>query len=372
MTGKILVAGGGLAGAAAAITLAQAGRAVTLIERHSAPVHKICGEFCSIETQKYLARLGIDAAALGGQKISHVRLLRGSHVVAAKLPFEGIGLTRKTLDEALLACAARAGAVVERGQAIRQITLRPEISVEMDGGATHHPEVLLLATGKHEARGVARLATPSDYVGFKTYFALSPGQQRELAGHVELYLYPGGYAGLQMVEAGQANFCILVSAKILQRAGGRWRDVLQHLQAVNPQLAVRLENATELLAAPLSIARIPYGFIHRPARDSTQTQCYRLGDQAAVIPSFTGDGMAIALHSAALATQFLRRGQNPAAYHRQLAADVSGQIRRAGVLHSLLSAPFISPALVASAKIFPQALAISAAMTRVPARALLC
>lgn len=77
--------GGGLAGGAAACGLAlggfaAGGRAVTLLERDRAPVDKICGEFLSVEAQASLAAIGLDVAALGGHRISRLRLVRGAGV----------------------------------------------------------------------------------------------------------------------------------------------------------------------------------------------------------------------------------------------------------------------------------------------------
>ena len=85
---------------------------------------------------------------------------------------------------------------------------------------------------------------------------------------------------------------------------------------------------------------MPYGFVHRPAPDDA-ANCYRLGDQAAVIPSFTGDGMAIALHSAALAARCIVAGEGAEIYHRRLAEQVGAPIRRAGWLDHALSLPFL-------------------------------
>ena len=365
---RILVAGGGLAGAAAATRLAQAGREVTLIERAASPVDKVCGEFLSAEAQAYLRQLGFDAGQLGGDRITHLRLVRGNQVITTKLPFEAIGLTRRTLDEALLEHAGKAGVTVRRGYGIRHISAAPEIAVQVEELGVLRPKTLLLATGKHEARGAARRCRPSSLVGFKTYFRLAPAQHRALAGHVELLLFPGGYAGLQLVEGQKANFCVLVEADLLRRVGGKWPNLLEHLQVANPHLATRLSGAEALLAAPLSIAGVPYGFIHQSAADDP-AGLFRLGDQAAVIQSFTGDGMAIALHSAARAAQSVLDGGRAADYHRRLAGDVSGQIRRAAALHFLLSSPYLAPSIFRGAKTFPKLLALSAALTRVPERA---
>ncbi len=350
----VVVAGGGLAGAAAATALAQAGIAVTVIERDAGPADKICGEFLSAEALTYLSQLGLNVAALGGHPITHVRLVRGARATTAALPFRGIGLSRKTLDEALLNHAAAGGANVQRGQTFR---LQDH----------NHPD-LFLATGKHELHGQKRDSNPPDLVGFKMYFSLSPAQQAALSHHVELIMFPGGYGGLQLVEHDKANFCCLVSSKRLKRAGGKWSDLLADLCADSPHLAARLAGAKPLLAAPLTIARVPYGFIHRARAGD---DCFRLGDQAGVIQSFTGDGMSIALHSAALATRFYLSGQSSSAYHRQLARDIAGQIKRASALYNVISAPVLQPVLFAAAKACPASLAIAAKLTRVPQQSMI-
>ncbi len=361
----ILVAGGGIAGAAAATLLAQAGRQVTLVERQAEPVHKICGEFISGEARTYLAALGLNLAALGGQPITHVRLVRGNRAIAARLPFEGLSLTRRRLDEALLNYAAAAGVVVRRGQAIRSIRFAPGVTVELDRAEALHPKILLLATGKHEVRGVARQAEPGALVGFKNYFHLASAQRAALAGHVELIVFSGGYAGLQLVEDGTANCSLLVDQPTFAGIGGRWDDLLAYLCAVSPHLGKRFAGARTELAAPLSIARVPYGFVHHSRRDDPPCM-YRLGDQAAVIPSFTGDGMAIALHSATLAARCVQAGEDAASYHQLLAHGLAGQVRRAVILHRLLSAPRMGVGVFALAGVFPAVLAIAARCTRVP------
>ncbi len=65
-----------------------------------------------------------------------------------------------------------------------------------------------------------------------------------------------------------------------------------------PHLGARLDGANCLNDRPLAITGLPYGHM---AWDSGGL--WRLGDQAAAIPSFSGDGMSIALHSAARAAR---------------------------------------------------------------------
>jgi flavin-dependent dehydrogenase len=362
----VLVAGGGLAGAAAAAVLARAGQAVTLVERNAGPTDKICGEFLSAEAAAALSGLGLDVGALGGARITHVRLVRGAKMVTTKLPFAGLGLSRRVLDEALLRHAAACGVDVRRGHAVRGVEAGDEgVALDVDGGGTLRGGRLLLATGKHELRGWRRAeGAENGLVGFKMYFALAPAARAALAGHVELIMFRDGYAGLQLVEGERANFCLLVNKTRLAECGG-WDGLLAWLCESSPHLAARLAGAVALLPAPLSIARVPYGFVHRAAGPA---RVYRLGDQAGVIQSFTGDGMAIALHSAMLAAGAVRRGETAAAYHRQLARDVTGQIRRAGALYRVAQTPAAQPALLGLARLWPAGLALAARLTRVPER----
>ncbi len=364
MTG-IVIAGGGLAGAAAAAGLARAGRPVTLIERETQPVHKICGEFLSAEAQDYLARLGLDVATLGGAPISKLRLIRGARVASTNLPFRAIGLSRFKLDEALLLHAQRCGARLRRGHAVRNVAVAPGISLDVEG-STIAPDILLLATGKHELRGVKRDAAPRrNLIGFKMYFRLRSEARLVLEDHIELIFFPGGYAGLQMIEDGIANLCLLVDRDRYRLSGGGWETLLAYLKSESPVLADRLAGAEQVLAQPLTIYQVPYGFIHRPsAADSNAL--FRLGDQACVIQSFTGDGMSIALHSAALAVQAVLRGEGAAAYHRQLARDIRGQIKRADMLYALMDRRVAQAGLFGITKLWPESLRIAARFTRVP------
>jgi len=366
MTEPVLVAGGGLAGAAAAALLAQAGMAVTLVERAAAPADKICGEFLSSEAVTFLAELGLDVLALGGEPIDHLRLVRGSRAVAAPLPFTGIGLSRRVLDEALLRHAEGCGARILRGHAVQGVEVGADhVSLSVDGMGSLSGRALLLATGKHALRGMPRQEAPvNGLIGLKMYFQLQPSVRAALAGHVELILFPGGYAGLQLVEGGRANLCLLVPKQRFLGLGG-WHGLLRWLCETSSFLAARLEGATPLLEAPLAIARIPYGFVHQA---SGPDHVFRIGDQAGVIASFTGDGMAIALHSASRAATALLRGEGAASYHKGLARDLTKQIGRADLLYRLAERPAAQRVLLAGARIWPGALALAARATRVTDR----
>jgi len=333
----IVILGGGLAGASAACILADSGRSPLLIERDAEPRHKVCGEFLSIEAQAYLADLGIDLDGLGASRIARIRLAHGRNRTEAHLPFLARGLSRRSLDEALLQQAGSRGVRILRGVSAREISTEGK-SVRLDAGTKGaiRTQTLFLATGKHDVRGVKRASagTMNDLIGFKGHYRLAGRQKIELEGYVEVMLFAGGYAGLQLVEDGLANLCLVVSRRYFDDAGKSWDRLIARIVDECAHLGERLGAAQPLFERPLSIFQIPYGFLHDPYAEDPPG-LFRLGDQAAVIPSFTGDGMSIALHSGRLAaTTFLAQGQASVIFQRQLRKDVQPSIRFSSALNT--------------------------------------
>lgn len=369
----IVVVGGGPAGAGAASLLAASGCATLLLEREASAQHKVCGEFVSCEAQAALRGLGVDLRALGGVPIGQVRLVSGRSVAESPLPFEGTGLTRKVLDEALLMSAKEHGAEVRRGTAARSVGVEGNaLRLSLSGGREVVASTLFLATGKHDLRGAKRPVVDGsgDFIGFKSYFRLQPSQRRALDGTIEVVLFDGGYAGLQLVEGGVANLCLLARRDLFDRVGRSWGALLAHLLNLCPHLAARLAGSDSLLARPLTIFRIPYGYLHEPD-DLDPEGLFRLGDQMGVIPSFCGDGIAIALHTGRLAAAtWLARGNAAGAFHRQVREDIGGQIRLASGLYGFAAHPLGRSATVMLCRGFPGAMRAVAAHTRIPQGAL--
>lgn len=361
-----VVLGGGLAGTSLALRLAAAGREVLLLERSRGPHNKVCGEFLSGEALHYLREHGVQPEALGAVPIRQVRLASQSRFSSADLPFPAQSLSRLCLDEYLLQAAVAAGVEIRRGTHVG--SLQPENggwAIDLREGKRVHARDVFLATGKHDLRTQPRpTGTHTGLVGFKMYYRLPPAQANALQGAVELALFPGGYAGLQPVEGGRANLCLLVDAATLRRCGGNWTHLQGHILQHSAHLRTHLQDAEPLLDAPLTVASIPYGHVQQ----GTEPGLWRLGDQAAVIPSFSGDGMSIALHSAALAAQTYLWGDSSPAFQRKLA----GQMGRRLWLATALSRTLVQrPWMAQLAHLFPALLPRVGSMTRIPDRDLL-
>jgi flavin-dependent dehydrogenase len=360
---EVLVLGGGVAGCAASIALARKGRAVTLIEREPTPQHKVCGEFLSGEALEDLHALAIDVASLGAVPIDYVRLAAARRAAEAALPFPAASLTRKTLDTALIAEAIAAGVRVERGRSVQALsrTTSNVWQATLDDGTTRAAPAVFLATGKHDVRGHLRPKDPLRWVAFKMYFRLSSAQASELAGASELMLYPGGYGGIQPVEGGIANLCCVVQQRYLARAGHRWENFVAKMQQQCPHLAMRLAGAEPLLARPIAVTHIPYGYIRR----TTENGLYCIGDQAAVIPSFTGDGISIALHTARCAVAAYLAEEPASLFQARLRSALLAQMRLAELAADGLNNPLARAVLPFCLRVWPGVMRVTAKLTRV-------
>jgi menaquinone-9 beta-reductase len=362
---EALVIGGGVAGAAVATRLARAGRAVVLVERKAGAHDKVCGEFVSSEAALYLGDLNIDLERLGAVRISKVRLYSGNKAVVAQLPFPALSLSRRVLDEALVRAASKSGAAVLRGRSVRSLqSIDGQWIARLEDGHTLSGANAFLATGKHDLKGWKRpQGVQGDLVAFKMHYRLRPAQIAALGSNVELYLYPGGYAGLELVEDGIANLCLVIRMRHLAMLNHSWESLISVLRSDFLPLQQRLAGSDPCWNRPLAISSIPYGYVKRLADGP-----WHLGDQAAVIPSFSGDGISIALHSARLAAEYYLAGKSTSQFQGRLARDIAEQVRRATLISRVLVHPGGQAIAIALARIFPDLLRVVARYTRIPSR----
>lgn len=362
-----LIVGGGPAGAAAAIGLARAGLPHLLIERTRKTGDALCGGFLSWRTLEVLTRLGLDPVTLNPAPTLRTRLFAGAHMAEALLPRPALSVSRRKLDHAMLKLAEAAGAQIERGVTVRSIEARPDggYSARLHDGADISATALLLASGKHEVRGLARPATArgSDpTLGLRIRLAASASLAALIGDAVELHLFAGGYCGVALQEDGSANLCMAVHRSRLDEAGDP-AMLLAALGAECPHLGERLawRSGSEPIDA---VANVPYGWWQRDGAPAL----FRLGDQAGVIPSLAGEGMGIALASGESASRALIAGGSGAAadWQGNFAKRVERPIRLADTIRAVAERPLGARTLVYTARAIPPLTRIAARLTRLP------
>ncbi len=316
----LIVAGGGPAGAATAITAARHGRRVLLLDKSTFPRHKVCGEFISAESVDLLQAL-LDAAAptlLGSApEISHAALHVDAKCVSVALRSPAVSISRLTLDQALLNAAINAGVVVRENTAVRNITRTSEFIVS-GNDAEFTATAAVNATGRWSE--LSDQSEPRGWVGFKAHFH----ESNPPAG-VHLYFFNGGYCGIQLISSGVINVCGMA-----EKGLARGLDSVLQRHPVLHERSRAWRQITETIAT--------YPLVFRPETPTTDL-VINVGDAAAFVDPFIGDGISIALQTGVLAGHLLGTKSDvreaAAHYERAYKQHVRPVLRRASQLRQL-------------------------------------
>jgi menaquinone-9 beta-reductase len=304
----VAVIGGGIAGCAAAIRLAQQNYRVVVCEAKSYPHHKVCGEFLSPECSALLGNLGLTSAiqAVKPAAIHTAAIIAPDGTTwAAALPGEAIGISRYALDDLMAAHAHACGVDFRELTTVTQLQgdLRNGFSLILrstTGQKTIQARTVIGAHGKRSLidRALDRpfLKQAQPFIGLKAHFYGPP-----LPGRIHLYAFPGGYCGLSEIENGQTNVCLLVQQETFQAAGaGSITQFIEWMKTQNPALGAWLSKSQPIYENWISIAQVPYSDKEIVANDILM-----VGDSAGLIAPVAGDGMGMALQASFMAAKWL-------------------------------------------------------------------
>ncbi|MDP1650856.1 MAG: FAD-dependent oxidoreductase [Rubrivivax sp.] len=311
-----VIVGAGLAGSTAAIQLARGGWAVALIERQRFPRRKVCGECIAASNLPLLQALGVGDAfhALAGPELRRVTLLQGERAVTADLPPAdhdryawGRALGRDTLDGLLLDQARAAGATVFQPWAVQTIRgtagawhcelraldsaallrLRATVVIDAHGSWEDLP-------ADRPRRRLARSA--ADLFAFKANFTGSSVPE----GAISVLALDGGYGGMVVADGGTTTVACCIRRDRLSalraaapglRAGDAVEAWLQReCGGVQRALQWAVRDGHWLTSGPLDPG------VHLEADDGI----FRIGNAAGEAHPILGEGMSVALQSAAL------------------------------------------------------------------------
>lgn len=329
----VAVIGAGPAGSSAAVTAARAGANVALLETGEFPRHKVCGEFISAESLDILRDLlqsmpDADRVLRAAPVIDQVRLLLGHNTVTARVAPPALSVPRYELDFLLWQAAQQAGAETRSSCEVRVIHGTGPFQLETTAG-TFEASAVIIAAGRW-SRFTPRSSIPSGprWIGLKAHF-----RESQSSCTTDLYFFEHGYCGVQPVSPGAVNACAMVRP---DRA-----TALQEVFKLHPALAER-SRKWQALTEPVTTAPLIYR-TPRPVHD----QLMSVGDAAAFIDPFVGDGISIALRTGRFAATELQpflRGSIPLAdalarYDARYRKQIVPLIAAASRIRALLSLP---------------------------------
>ena len=100
------------------------------------------------------------------------------------------------------------------------------------------------------------------------------------------------------------------------------------------------------------------------AESPSRRAIFPVGDQLAVIPSFTGDGMSIALFSGIAAAQAVLAGESAEDFQSRMIARLAPQFRWASMVNVLFETGRLHALTVGTAKLLPRLVTWLAQSTR--------
>lgn len=312
---RVTIAGGGLAGLSLGVALRGRGVPVRLFEAGRYPRHRVCGEFISGVGREELLQLGIaDLMEDAPRHSSTVWFDEGNELLRAELPEPAMGLSRFCLDQRLAGRLEELGGEVVTGSRVKSM---------VDGAGAG----VVLAMGRPRRE--------SAWLGLKAHY-----QGMKLTAGLEVHLSGSGYVGLTPVEGGRVNVCGLFHRRAALEGGERRLLLPKAMREVGlNDLAERLELAEVDLDSIKGVNQFLLGWQPRARADEL-----RIGDQAALIPPFTGNGMSMAFQSALDAVEPLARWSEGALGWEAAVKEVrrrhrrrfAGRLRWSWLLHGLL------------------------------------
>lgn len=293
-----IIIGGGLAGLTAALHLSKQGLKITLIEKKPYPRHKVCGEYVSNEVLPYLKWLDVDPSILHPAPINNLEFTtQEGKKLKTKLPLGGLGISRYAFDN-LLYEKAKANGVTIQIATVTSVTFAEDTFTIVTQNEILTTKIVLGAFGKHA--NIDHLLErdfihkPNSWMAVKAHYA--GDFPHDL---VALHNFDGGYCGLSKIEDNKINMCYLTHIKTFKK----YKNITAfQYEVLNKNKSIQLffTNNNQLFEKSLTISQISFD-----KKTAVDNHILMIGDAAGLIHPLCGNGMAMAIHGARIASKLI-------------------------------------------------------------------
>lgn len=319
-TTDICIVGAGPSGLTAALFLAKQGIKSTIVEKATFPRDKICGDAFSGKVSWVLRRLDTDFNERIPKKSFQLPswgvTFFGSKNNELKLPFKlnyntketAPGFIAKRIDfDEYLYQEAKKNPLVEiiEGIALNQFEYIDNgvKAASSDGSFTLTSKVLLAADGAYSkvAKDLMQFKVADEHnaLGVRTYYKGVEGLDQD--GFIELHflkeLLPG-YFWIFPLPNGEANVGAGIRTDLMRKNRMNLKKMFHEIIQTHPEISKRFKNAT--LVDGIKTYGLPLGSMQRSI---SADRLILLGDAAALIDPFTGEGIGNGMISGMLAAE---------------------------------------------------------------------
>jgi flavin-dependent dehydrogenase len=298
----VVVVGAGVAGSAAAYSLARAGWTVLLVDKAAFPRWKVCGACLNPGSLATLDAIGLGELSerCGAVPVRQLQLAVQRRRAEIALPGWKV-LSRERFDAALAEAACEAGATFWSGTlasvgATEQDTRR--VALRRENDAVDVRARLVIAADGLGGRLLApnngrdSMPMPGSRVGAGVVAGEAPDFYQ--AGVIFMAYRPGGYVGLARREDGHLNIAAAFDVDWLRRSHGPGAMVARLLSQVGWPPIPNLADLPWRGTPPLT----------RQADRPAAERLLAIGDAAGYVEPFTGEGIGWALASGTTVVPF--------------------------------------------------------------------
>jgi len=294
------IIGGGLAGLALSILLAQKNYKVILLEKETYPFHRVCGEYISLESWKFIESLGLNLSNLHLPVIKKLIVSApNGNTLKSPLDLGGFGISRFFIDNELKRIALENGVKLLEQTKVKEIVFNEKyFSITYNGGSAQCP-VAVGSFGKRSNLDVnwsrdfvkKKANKLNNYVGVKYHIKTSFA-----ADTIALHNFKNGYCGISKVEDDKYCLCYLTTAQNLKDNNNSIRQMEQNILCKNPFLRKIFSEAEFLFTEPVTISQISFD-----KKSNLENHIIMIGDASGMITPLCGNGMSMALHASKIA-----------------------------------------------------------------------
>lgn len=296
------IVGGGLAGLSLSILMAKAGHKVILFEKEKYPFHRVCGEYISLESRRFIESLGVNLSNLDLPIITKLIVSSpNGNFIKSKLDMGGFGISRFFIDNELKKIAVDSGVLLKEKTKVNEVVFNDDtFDVMFDGGKVNC-KVTAACYGKRSNLDIKwsreftrqKPGKLNNYIGVKYHIKTAFPDDT-----IALHNFKDGYCGLSKIEGDKYCLCYLTTAQNLKENNNSIKEMEQNVLFENPFLKTIFSTAEFVFKEPVTISQISFD-----KKSLVENHILMIGDSGGMITPLCGNGMSIALHAAQIASE---------------------------------------------------------------------